>query len=80
MNTRQLRRCNTANRAHFRELVRLVFLWNILMLSTLARGGTFSDSLGDGLAPEYWTLSVTTPGLYSFDDTQGSFFLAKTAL
>lgn len=45
-----------------------------------APAGTFSDSLANGLNTNCWLLSETTPGLYSFDDTQGCFALAKTAL
>jgi len=47
---------------------------------TLSLAHTFSDSLENGLETEFWTLSQTTPGLYSFDDTQGNFTLAKTAM
>jgi hypothetical protein len=53
----------------------------ILICSAMpSQAATFSDSLANGFDSNYWTLSQTTPGLYSFGDTHYNFALAKTAL
>ena len=38
---------------------------------------TFSDDFSSGLRPAYWTVTQTTPGLFSVDDTHGDVRLAK---
>jgi len=55
-----------------------VFIFFASVTLTLAH--TFTDSLANGLDSEFWTITQSTQGLYSFDDTQGNFALAKTAM
>jgi hypothetical protein len=45
-----------------------------------ALGGTFSDDFSSGLRPTYWTVTQTTPGLFSVDDTHGDVRLAKVGM
>jgi hypothetical protein len=45
-------------------------------LSTNAFAGTFSDSFSGGLNPSYWSVSQTTPGLYSVSTPGGSVGLS----
>src|SRR5262252_10934378 len=42
-----------------------------------AWAATFSDDFSSGLRPVYWSVSQTTAGLWSVDDTQGDVRLAK---
>ena len=42
-----------------------------------ALAATFSDDFSSGLRPTYWTVTQTTPGLFSVDDTHGDVRLAK---
>jgi hypothetical protein len=42
-----------------------------------AWSGTFSDDFSSGLRPTYWSVTQTTPGLFSVDDTHGGVRLAK---
>jgi hypothetical protein len=42
-----------------------------------ALAATFSDDFSSGLRPAYWTVTQTTPGLFSVDDTHGDVRLAK---
>ena len=39
--------------------------------------GTFTDDFSAGLNPTFWTVTQTTPGLFSVDDTNGDVRLAK---
>src|SRR5215470_17179157 len=43
--------------------------------NTLA--ATFSDDFSSGLRPTYWSVTQTTAGLWSVDDTQGDVRLTK---
>jgi hypothetical protein len=42
-----------------------------------ALAATFSDDFSSGLRPTFWTVTQTTPGLFSVDDTHGDVRLAK---
>jgi hypothetical protein len=41
--------------------------------------GTFSDNFSTGLNPTFWTVSQTSPGIYTEDDTHGDVRFAKVA-
>lgn len=43
-------------------------------------GSTYADDFSAGLAPQYWSVIQTTPGLFSVDASQGDVRLAKTAM
>lgn len=65
-----------------RPSVPVIWMAGLILITAAmpSRAATFSDSLANGRNTNIWLLSETTPGLYSFDDTQGNFALAKTAL
>jgi hypothetical protein len=44
---------------------------------TATWGATFADDFSSGLRPTYWTVTQTTQGLFSVDDTHGDVRLAK---
>ncbi len=46
-------------------------------LSTNVFAGTFSDNFSTGINPAYWSVTQTTPNLYSVNATGGSVALAK---
>jgi len=71
-------RLHPQNKRRFFILAGAVLFFFASVTLTLAH--TFSDSLANGLETEFWTLSQSIPGLYSFDDTQGSFAFAKTEM
>lgn len=50
-----------------------------VVLPATLLAGTFSDDFSTGLNPTYWTITQTTPGVYSEDHTQGDVRLAKIA-
>src|SRR5215469_18597706 len=45
-----------------------------------AWAATFSDDFSSGLRPLYWSVTQTTPGLWSVDDTHGDVRLAKVGI
>ena len=50
-----------------------------LMLIPFAAHAQFTDNFSSGLNPAYWTVTQTTPGLYSVNTSSGNVTLAKTA-
>lgn len=49
----------------------------VALMSPVALGGTFHDDFSGGLNPTYWTVTQTTPGLYSVDASHGNVQLAR---
>jgi len=45
--------------------------------STPAPVGTFNDDFSSGLRSRYWSVTQSTAGLYTYDDSQGDVRLAK---
>jgi hypothetical protein len=50
----------------------------VLTLTNTALAGTFLDNFSTGLNPVYWSISQTTPNLYSVNATGSAIALAKT--
>jgi PKD repeat protein len=52
----------------------------ISITAPCAPPGTFVDDFTSGLRPAYWSVTQTTAGLFSVDDTHGDVRLAKTGM
>jgi hypothetical protein len=59
-------------------MVATIALWGLVPHSAFA--DLFEDNFSSGLNPTYWTVTQTTPGLYSLDTSYGDLRLAKTAM
>lgn len=60
--------------------IRVVAALSLAITSSLVSAGTFSDDFSTGLDPDFWTISKTTPALYSVDASGGKVAMAKTAV
>ncbi|MDQ6913187.1 MAG: PEP-CTERM sorting domain-containing protein [Verrucomicrobiota bacterium] len=61
------------------KILRVVVAFFTFGLPAILFAGTFSDNFSTGLNPTFWTVSQTSPGVYTEDHTHGDVRFAKVA-